>query len=268
MIYLFQIITVLLTLCCSSTLGWTAERFPFLGEVTSDKVSIRAGFNVNFERLDIVPKGTSLIVLDTNYDWYKVQLPASAKAYVRVDYVKVVSDKVGQISADRLNIRAGRGVNFSAIGQLNKGAYVRLVSKFDDWFQIEPVEGLYGWISKDFLKVKSYSVPSLAELGLTPVTPGSPEAVAEAPAVASGTTFTGAVTVNGVIEAVPAGIALKNIQYQFTTDENAVYYLKIDPAVVKNFTHKAVRLEGDLVTNAPESLPHSVLLVKKFTLVP
>jgi len=268
MIYCFRIIMLCLALCCSSLSGWAAERFPFLGEITSDKVSIRAGQDVNFERIDIVPKGTNLIVLERHYDWYKVQLPSSAKAYVRVDYVKLVNSRVGQISDDRLNIRAGKGVNYSPLGQLHKGVYVRLVSKFDDWFQMEPVEGLYGWVNKDFIKVKSYSIPPLDQLGLAPVGIESTAVEVEKPLAAEmKTTSLGAVNANGTIEAVTPDAALKNIQYQFTAEDQSVYYLKVDPAVVTNFAHKAVRLEGEPAADVPSALPHPVLVVKKFNLV-
>ncbi len=264
---IYRIVVLVLALCCSSSLGWTAERFPFLGEVASDKVSIRAGYDVNFERLDIVPRGTQLLVLAKNYDWYQVQLPPSAKAYVRVDYVKMVNNKVGQINADRLNIRAGRGVNYSAIGQLNKGAYVRLVEKFDDWLQIEPVEGLKGWVHKDFLKLKSQTVPSLAQLGLAPVMTDTLIVDEKEPAAVLKGDPSGAVVANGVIEPVSAELGVKNIQYQFTTEANAVYYLQIDPAIAGDFARKVVRLEGDPAANAPASWAHPALIVKKFSLV-
>jgi hypothetical protein len=264
---IYKIVVLVLALCCSSSLGWAAERFPFLGEVSSDKVSIRAGYDVNFERVDIVPKGTQLLVLAKNYDWYQVQLPPSAKAYVRVDYVKMIDNKVGQINADRLNIRAGRGVNHSALGQLSKGVFVRLVSKFDDWLQIEPVEGLTGWVHKDFIKLKSQTVPSLDQLGLGPVMADTSIVDVKEPAAALKWDPSGAVVANGVIEPVSAELGVKNIQYQFTTEANAVYYLQIDPAVVGNFTRKVVRLEGDPAANAPASWAYPVLIVKKFSLV-
>jgi hypothetical protein len=266
---IYRTIVLSLALCCLSLTGWTAERFPFLGEVTSDKVSIRAGYNVAFERLDIVPKGTNLVVLDKQYEWYKVQLPPSAKAYVRVDYVKLLNNKVGEITADRLNIRAGKGINYSPVGQLRKGTRVRLVSKFDDWFQIEPVEGLYGWISKDFLKLKSNTVPPLDQLGLSPVGVGVESPVEQnQPAPAEKVQISGApVVADGVIQTVPADIVVKNVQYQFVTQDNAVYFLKADPALLKNFTHKVVRLEGEPVSDVSSLLPHPVLVIKKFNLV-
>ena len=122
-------------LFCPSTSGWAKEHFPFLGEISTDKVSVRAGQNVNFERVDILSQGAKVIVYDEQYGWYKIQLPSSAKAYVRIDYLTLENDKIGKISGNRINVRAGRGVNFSALGQLEKGQYVRLANKMDDWFQ-------------------------------------------------------------------------------------------------------------------------------------
>jgi len=233
-----------------------------LGEVTSDKVTVRAGGNVNFERIDILPQGINIIVLEELYDWYRIQLPVTAKAYIRVDYLNVLENQIAQISGNRVNIRAGRGVNFSTLGQLKKGDYVRLVSKMDDWFQIEPVDGLYGWISKDFLKVKSYTIPSLESLGLTRVTAISSQKSEQQDSPVS----SASILVNGVIEGISLENASSNVKYQILTDDKTVYYLRLDPSIAANFVGKNVRLEGNPVLGGP-FLTHSVILVKKFGLI-
>src|SRR5262245_22482211 len=144
---MLRILFLAIMLFCPAS-SWAKEHFPFLGEIVSDKVSVRAGENVNFERVDILPTGAQVIVLDESYEWYKIQLPSTAKVYVRIDYITVLKDQLAQVSGNRVNVRAGRGVNFSSLGQLQKGDYIRLVSKMDDWFQIQPVEDLYGWVHK------------------------------------------------------------------------------------------------------------------------
>jgi uncharacterized protein YgiM (DUF1202 family) len=263
---IYRIVLLGLMLFCPSTLVLAKEHFPFLGEISADKVSVRAGQNVNFERLDIVPQGTKVIVFEEQYGWYKIQLPATAKAYVRIDYLTIENDQIGRVSANRVNVRAGRGTNFSALGQLENGQYVRLVNKMDDWFQIVPLEGMRGWVSKDFVKFLSDKIPSLDSLGLVAVTASSIEETKSV--VTEGVQFSNLapVSVKGVIEPVPASQMLNNAAYQLTTSDGKTYYLQIDPAVIGKFTRDHVHVDGGLVPGVA-SLPYPVIAVRKFQLV-
>ena len=259
---IYRIVFLWLVLFLPSTSGWAKEHFPFLGEVVSDKVTVRAGGNVNFERIDQLPVGANVIVFEEQYGWYKIQLPATSKAYIRVDYLSVLENQAGQISGNRVNIRAGRGVNFSALGQLKKGDYIRLVSKMDDWFQIEPVEGLYGWISKDFVKVKSSTVPSLENLGFTRVTAASLQKTEKQELL--GPSFS--VVISGAIKKISSSGASSGTNYQITGDDQMVYDLRLDPSTVGDFVGKNVRLEGSPVSGTAP-VTHSLIFVKKFGLI-
>ena len=261
---IYRIVFLSLMLFCPSTAGWAKEHFPFLGEVSSDKVSVRAGQNVNFERVDILALGANVIVYEEQYGWYKIQLPSTAKAYVRIDYLTLENDTIGKIAGNRVNIRAGRGVNFSALGQLEKGKYVRLTNKMDDWFQIVPVEGMYGWVHKDFLRFKSDTLPSMESLGLAPVTAASiletsNAVVNQYPVAAS------SLSVSGVIEPGLPGDMPNNASYLLKADDGKIYYLQIPSVVIGNFVHDYVRVDGNLVSGVA-SLPYPVIAVQKFQL--
>ena len=268
----YRIIVLALMLFCPSVTGWAKEHFPFTGEVSTDKVSVRAGQNVNFERVDILKEGTKVIVHDEQYGWYKIQLPSTAKVYIRLDYVAVENDETGRISGNRVNVRAGRGVNFSPLGQLEKDQYIHIVSKIDDWFQIAPVEGMYGWVSKDYVTFKSETLPSLASLGLAPVV--APSSALAAVAAATGTSpeegelkvSSTSVSVSGLIEAISAPVMLSNTSYQLKTDDGKIYYLKIQPELIGSFSNEYVHIEGNPVANVA-SLSNPVVAVKKFQLI-
>lgn len=262
---IYRIVFLSVMLFCPSTPGWAKEHFPFLGEVSTDKVSVRAGQNVNFERVDILSQGTDVIVHEEQYGWYKIQLPSTAKGYVRIDYLVLENDAVGRIAGNRVNVRAGRGVNFSALGQLEKETYVRLVNKMDDWFQIVPLEGLYGWVSKEFIRFKSEEIPALESLGLAPITALS---VVEATHKISDHVplSSSPVSVVGTIEAIAPLESLNNASYQLTTEDGKIYYLQILPAVINNFARDHVRVEGGLVSGVT-TLPYPVISVRKFQLI-
>lgn len=263
---IFQICLLVFLLFCPTQLGWTEEHFPFLGEISGDKVSVRAGQNVNFERVDVLAQGTNVIVRQEQYGWYKIQLPASAKAYVRMDYLTIENDTVGRVAGNRVNVRAGRGVNFSSLGQLEKGKYVRLVNKMDDWFQIVPVEGMIGWVNKEFVSYKSEVIPELKTLGLAPITEPSIIETDISSRVAVNEDPSSAVILKGVIEPVAPADMLNNASYQLKTNEGKVYFLQVHPAVIGQFSRSFVKVEGHLVSGMV-TLPHPVVAVRKFQLI-
>jgi uncharacterized protein YgiM (DUF1202 family) len=207
-----------------------------------------------------------VIVYEEQFGWYKIQLPSTAKAYVRIDYLNIENDQIGQITANRVNVRAGRGTNFSALGQLEKGQYVRLVNKMDDWFQIVPLDGMRGWVSKEFVRFQSQDIPSLDSLGLVAVTAPSAKVEQTKTIETDQLSNLAPVSVRGVIETVTTSPMLSNAAYQLKTDDGKVYYLQMDPAVIGRFVNDHVYIDGGLVSGVA-SLPFPVIAVKKFQLV-
>ena len=138
------------------------EQFPFLAEVMTDKVHIRAGQNKSFESLGRLAKGAAVVVVGRSYDWYKIKLPANALSYIRNDYLQMLGDNIGEVVSQRVNVRAGAGVNFTSLGQLSKGTKVRVFETAQGWYKIEPMEGCYGWVAVEFLAFKSQEIPSQA----------------------------------------------------------------------------------------------------------
>ncbi|MBL8014343.1 MAG: SH3 domain-containing protein [Candidatus Omnitrophica bacterium] len=229
-------------------------------------MSVRAGQNVNFERIDILPEGTRVIVRQEQYGWYKIQLPATSKVYVRMDYLTIENDTIGRVAANRVNVRAGRGANFSSVGQLEKGKYVRLVNKMDDWFQIVPVEGLLGWVSKDFVRYDSEVIPDLDSLGLAPIAEPSIVEADISSKVVIDENPSSAVSFTGIIEPIAPANTLNSLSYQLKTNEGKIYFLQGHPAVMGQFSRELVKVEGHLVSGMVK-LPYPVVAVRKFQLV-
>ena len=142
------------------------EFFPFLGEVTTDRVNVRAGQSVNFETLYQLNKGDQVVVVARAFGWYKIRLPTMAKSYVSEKYVQFLNNKSARITADEVNIRGGAGINHTVLGQLPPGTEVRILEKLEGWYRIEPVEGIYGWVTDEFVKFASQSIPPMPNLKL------------------------------------------------------------------------------------------------------
>lgn len=158
-------LSLFLLLTCG--FAWAKEEFPYLAEVTEDNVNVRAGQDKSFESVGRLSKGTEVVVVGKEYGWYKVKLPDAAKCFISSKYIKGHGGGIGEVTGNRVNVRAAAGEKFTSLGQLQKGTLVRIRDKTNDWFQIEPLEGIYGWISEEFLKFKSKIIPPTNVVQLT-----------------------------------------------------------------------------------------------------
>ena len=137
------------------TTGYADEHFPFLAQVSKESVNIRAGANTNFEKIDKLSRGTQVVVLGKSFDWYKIQLPKTSKAFVRADYLKIRQNSIAEITGDKVNIRAAANSNSTSLGLIKQGDLVKIKVQSNGWWQIEPPEQAVGWVRQDFLSAQS-----------------------------------------------------------------------------------------------------------------
>lgn len=134
------------------------EFFPFLAQVTTDKVNVRAGQSANFESICQLSRGETVVVVGRSYTWYEIQLPLNARAFISDKYVISLGGVEGEISAEGVNVRAGTGIQSTILGQLDQGSRVRLLGKEEEWYRIEPPASMHGWVADSFLAFKSRDV--------------------------------------------------------------------------------------------------------------
>jgi len=172
-----------------------ADDFPYVAKAIGGDVNVRAGQSVNFERLCQLDEGEEVLVIDKQFSWCKIQLPAKAKSYVHKQYIQSLSADTGGVMAEQVNIRAGPGIHFTVLGQLNKGEIVYLLEDVEDWYRISPAHGSYGWIVEDFLAFKSSDVSAYrAMLGGQPKMEKIPEVPARVAEPILNETMTGGTT--------------------------------------------------------------------------
>ncbi|MEI7999118.1 MAG: SH3 domain-containing protein, partial [Candidatus Omnitrophota bacterium] len=119
-------------------IGYADEHFPFLAQVAKESVNIRSGANTNFEKLDKLNRGSEVVVLGKSFDWYKVQLPRTSKAYIRADYLKIRQDSIADLTGDKVNIRALPNSNSTSLGVIKKGEFLKTIVLTNGWWQVEP----------------------------------------------------------------------------------------------------------------------------------
>ncbi len=234
--------------------GYADEHFPFLGEVSRESVNIRAGANTNFEKLDKLAHGTQVVVVWHVYEWYKIQLPATSKAYIRADYLKLQDgSSIVQVIGDKVNVRARADSESASLGQMTKGRFVKVVEEKNGWCLIEPTVGIVGFVHQDFLSVKSTEVPAglltqpLTETSVvTAVAPPAPAAaVVEKPQEPI-------LAVKGRLESLSAQVQGQP-RYQLVIDGKPAYYLQDDNVPMNHFANAMVDVEGHVVSSKSQA---------------
>jgi len=130
------------------------KRDVYTGVITTDSVNVRSGPSLNFEIIMQMDKGSLVLVEDESKHWYKIRIPRNCKAYVHKDFLELdINDgSYGIISGDSVNVRAGKGLHFNILGQLNNGSKVMLAAKEGDWYRIFSDDNCYAWVNRDFVK--------------------------------------------------------------------------------------------------------------------
>lgn len=129
--------------------------FPFVGEVTSDDVNVRAGQSTNFEKVARLNKDDLVFVVEESYGWYKIELPPGADSYISDKYLKPINEIDAEVTGKTVNIRSGADVNRTVLGKVTSGDKVQVLKKVEGWYKIRPVANSYGWMSKEFVKFKT-----------------------------------------------------------------------------------------------------------------
>lgn len=125
---------------------------PYTGVITAESVNIRSGPGTNFEILTKMNKEQLVLVYDHQFNWYKIKLSRTAKVYVHSNYISKENEFFGFCTRKAVNIRAGKGVNFNIIGQLNKQDRVEIIEKLGKWYKIFPLKECFAWVHEDYIK--------------------------------------------------------------------------------------------------------------------
>ena len=148
----------------TAVLGWVllvgclipssfAGSSPFKAVVVKDGLRLRTDSTVASQEIGRLKKGTYLTVVGSAYDWYRVKLPRWVKVYIYSKYVKK-KGQVGVVQGDKVNVRAGAGLGYPVLGQVNTGEVFRLCpSDSKEWVCAYAGEhDLYAWVHKSGVK--------------------------------------------------------------------------------------------------------------------
>ncbi len=147
------------------------------GTVT-ESLRLRAEPNTDASILTVAPQGASVSLLSEEIDgWYQVSF-RNLSGYMSADYISLVSDGIKNKPASDdvstedmsddledqayiqvntgdgtpLNVRAGAGTDYAALGSLSDGSRAPITGDGDGWYQIS-YQGQEGWVSADYVQV-------------------------------------------------------------------------------------------------------------------
>jgi len=254
--------------CCvviiiGSTAAMAAESYPFLGQVNADEVNIRAGQDTSFDKIGELRKSDPVVVIQKSYSWYKIRLPEQAKCYVSRKLVRFLRDGIGEISGDRVNIRSRPKLNATILGQLNELTRVKIIETMDEWCQIEPVEGVYGWVWADFVAPRSGKVPPPVVVQLP--SRNIYEIKRQEEALQRQQQVHQTVALSGTVQLIEELSSDKHVRHQITDSQGRTFCLMGYRSILDGFLNNRVRIEG--VIQDDSRFAHPVLLVTRILLV-
>ncbi len=136
--------------------------------VTASALNVRSGPSTKNHKIGMVVKGNRLTVLEKVGEWYKIEYNGIT-GYVHGGYIKLESTSAqppssntgnviarGTVTASSLNVRAGAGTSFKAIGKLAKNAKVDILEKVGAWYKIK-YGSTVGYVHGDYVRLDASS---------------------------------------------------------------------------------------------------------------
>lgn len=139
---------------------------------TTDNLNLRQSASLGGKILRVLPKGTSLSVLDnSNSAWVRVRTSDGADGWCSRQYLAVSGSSSGtpassgdSVSAgtaktsDYLHLRSGAGLNYAVLLTLAKGVSVPVLDNSNSgWVKVRAPSGAEGWCSRQYLTVSGSS---------------------------------------------------------------------------------------------------------------
>lgn len=152
----------------SSSSSASASTSGFKGAVIGTSVRMRSQPNTNCETLGYYSNGVTMTVLGSVKDWYKVSYNGKT-GYISAQYMRITPDesyspaKSGTVSGNDVRMRMGPSTAFASLGTYDKSVSVKVSGKIGSWYEVS-INGKYGYMSADYIKLGSASADKVEKL--------------------------------------------------------------------------------------------------------
>ncbi|MCS6771141.1 MAG: SH3 domain-containing protein [Kiritimatiellae bacterium] len=140
--------------------------------VRSDRVNLRARPDLQAEVVAQAHTGDRLAVRSEIEGWVEIIAPESVDVWAYREFIRD-----GVVTVNKLNLRAGPGINYSIVGSLPAGSPVTIRGQFGEWLKVAPTNATL-WVSREFVELTSLTPDAemAPEAGGLPERASSPEA--------------------------------------------------------------------------------------------
>ncbi len=115
--------------------------------VRGSRVNVRARPEQRAEVVGQLNEGDTLAYVESREPWIGIRPPEELSLWVFGEFVNN-----GLVTANKLNIRSGAGVNYTVVGTLHAGDKVRVRESFGDWVGIDPPKTAVLWVHSDYVE--------------------------------------------------------------------------------------------------------------------
>ncbi len=250
------------------------ESFPFLAEATNERVNVRAGQSQNFEKLSQLDKGEEVVVVGKDFGWYKIQLPPRTHVYVSDKYVRLAGSMEGEIVGDRVNVRSSARVESTILGQIERGARIRVIEKLQGWYKIAPPAQVFGWVAEGLVTFKSRDIAAYRPKEREESQAAGPgKEAGEVSQAQQPVTPTLAsvgsknVSVTGILRLLPPRQDKTGVSYELLIRNKPAYFIEGPRAMLDDFARYTVTVDGNLNADLEKQFSKPVLDVIRVQLV-
>lgn len=151
--------------------------------IKADRVNLRAKPDATGEVVAQATLDERLRVQEAQAEWVSVWPPDRVDLWVHRDFVKD-----GLSVGEKINVRAGAGINFSVVGQYQRGERVEVRGQFGEWLKVGPSNAVL-WVNRelvDLMYPAQAMEPAPAPVVAAPVPAAPMPAITEAVDVDSG----------------------------------------------------------------------------------
>ena len=127
------------------------------GVITEEVVNARTGPGTNYEVVEMLAKGKTVVVLEEKNGWYHIQW-GDSDGYVKRDYLAVggkapvKTPDATVTGGSTINVRSGPGTNHNRIAMVDEGKRVAVLDKEGDWYRVT-FDGTTGYILGDYVSI-------------------------------------------------------------------------------------------------------------------
>lgn len=121
------------------------------GQILGDEVNMRALPDKNSDAIMQLPVGVEVEVLEEKDSWYRI-IYNGLTGYIRNDlvFVKSISDRIGYVLEDNINMRGGPSQSAYIVKKLTAGKPVRIKQMVGNWYYVL-YEGELGFVHRDMV---------------------------------------------------------------------------------------------------------------------